>query len=120
MAEKNALVVDIPEVYIPAVHQEYETKPIVDFFDDEDRQRRYTTGRKLAAKKELVIPAAEAERDSKWAQANGIPEGIDFVLFVGDDGIIRYVFRAGGRLCRDADGLDSDWNDDVWVTCPRK
>ena len=77
---EKIIMVDIPPA--EAVHQEYETKPIVDFFDDEDRQRRYTTGRKLAAKKELVIPAAEAERDSKWAQANGIPEGIDFVLFV--------------------------------------
>jgi len=120
MAEKNALVVDIPEVYIPAVHQEYETKPIVDFFDDEDRQRRYTTGRKLAAKKELVIPAAEAERDSKWAQANGIPEGIDFVLFVGDDGIIRCVSRGGGRLSRNTYGLGNRWEDYGWVACPRK
>jgi predicted polyphosphate/ATP-dependent NAD kinase len=108
-------------VSVPAIHQEYDLEQIAKFFGEEDKARnRFVVDKRFVdAHPELVSDTAE--RDSKWAQENGIPEGTDWILFIGKDGTIRYVCRRGGRLDRRYDdALGGTFLGYFWVACPCK
>ena len=105
---------------VPVTHEEekgWALRPITDFFDEEDKARGWTTGKKLADRPELVSDTAE--RDSEWACQKGIPPETNWVLFVSKDGIC-YVCRIGGRLSRICYDLGDTFGSNDWVACPRK
>ncbi len=111
MAEPKSLVVEVP-----AIHRPYDVVPIAEFFDDEDKERGWTTGHKLVAK---GLATDTAEADSLWAYEHGIPDGVDYMVFVGKDRV-WYVWRLGGRLCRGDGSLADQFGGGCWVARPRK
>jgi len=117
MAKEDAksLVVELQ------IHQPYDVRRIAEFFGDEDkaRNRFVVDERFLDAHPEVVSDTAE--RDSEWAQKNGIPEGTDWILFIDrKNRKIWYVYRGVGSLGRLDCGLGDAFVDNVWVACPRK
>ena len=112
MSEKSEKMV----LKVPAIHEEYEVKPITELFDDEDTKRRWITGKKLVDQHPELV-SETAERDSRLAQEQGIPERTTWVLFIGKDRI-WCVARDVGRLDRYACSLDFDFRDHYRVARP--
>jgi hypothetical protein len=114
MAEEKTFVLKVPVTTV--VDKPVGYVPITDFFDEEDRVRGYTTGHKLVAK---GLATDTAQEDSQFAKEQGIPAGVDYMLFVGKD-LVWYVYRDSGRLYRIDCSLAVEFRDGYWVARPRK
>ena len=77
------------------IHVKYEVKPVEEFLNKGERS---ITGRRLVEEHPELV-SETAERDSKLAQEQGIPEGTNWVLFIGKDRI-WCVYRFGDGLDR--------------------